>query len=97
MLPDIAEYFVFNKDEGSIAASAKDAEKANYTCQILNLNGKNNKLAEARKIARIAFIRNLSALNLPIEQQKAKVIAFLSDNSNEFITFFRFVFAVNKA
>lgn len=94
LLHDIPDYFIFDKDEGMISASAKDTVKANYTCSILNLNGKNNKLAEARKKARIAFIRNLSALNLPIEEQKTKITAFLSDSSNEFITFFRYVLPV---
>jgi uncharacterized protein (TIGR02646 family) len=94
LIRDIADYFIFDKDEGVIAASAKDAEKANYTCNILNLNGKNDKLAEARKIAKNAFIRNLNAQNLSIEQKKAKIRVFLSNNSNEFITFFRYVFPI---
>ncbi|MEY4926989.1 MAG: hypothetical protein RI894_1425 [Bacteroidota bacterium] len=92
LLPDISDYFIFDKDEGFIFASAKDTEKANYTAYILNLNGKNNKLAEARKIAKNAFIRNLNASNMPFEQKKAKIIEFLYDDSKEFISFFRYFF-----
>jgi uncharacterized protein (TIGR02646 family) len=92
LLRDISDYFIFDKDEGIIAASAKDAEKATYTCDILNLNGQNNKLAEARKKAKNQFIQRLNAQNLSFEDKKAKIIAFLGDDSKEFITFFRYFY-----
>ncbi len=64
--------------------------KADYTIQTLNLNGNNDKLAEARKKAKDALIRNFATL--PIDLRKKKMREFLQDESKEFITFFRYVF-----
>jgi uncharacterized protein (TIGR02646 family) len=89
LVTNISEYFIFD-DNGVISESAIDIAKSSYTLTILNLNGKNNKLAEARKIAKQAIITNLR--NLPIEIQKEKLAAYLSRNSSEFVTFLRYVF-----
>ncbi len=88
--PDISDYFIFDSDTGKISASTKDTVKAEYTVNLLNLNGKNDKLAEARKKAKDAFIRNFS--RLPIKERKEKLKKYLHDESNEFITFFRYIF-----
>lgn len=90
LVVNVAEYFTFDS-EGFISASQIDTAKAEYTLNILNLNGKNNKLAEARKIARQALIQNLR--NLPIDVQKEKLRNYLQNNGNEFITFFRYIFS----
>jgi len=87
---DISDYFVFDSDTGLIGASDKDTKKATYTLGILNLNGKNDKLAEARKNAKEAFIRNFP--QLPLEDKKQKLREFLDNDGQEFITFFRYVF-----
>lgn len=87
---DIHEYFAFDVDTGEINDSEKESEKANYTIRVLNLNGKNNKLAEARLIAKKSLIRNFSSL--PIDKKKLLVQSFLNNSGNEFITFFRYYF-----
>lgn len=90
LITDIADYFIFDGDNGIISASSKDISKADYTIQTLNLNGNNDKLAEARKKAKDALIRNFATL--PIDLRKKKMKEFLRNESNEFITFFRYVF-----
>ncbi len=90
LVTDISDYFVFDSDTGIISASKKDKIKAEYTIQILNLNGKNDKLAHARKIAKDALIRNFN--KLPIEERKLRLKAFLQNESNEFISFFRYLY-----
>jgi uncharacterized protein (TIGR02646 family) len=87
---DISEYFEYDSDTGIIKSSSKNPVRANYNISILNLNGDNNKLAEARKKAKDAFIKIASSLSQ--EQLINNVSSFLSDDKNEFITFFRFVF-----
>lgn len=52
LLTDISEYFEFDKTDCTITASIKDVDKAKYTIELLNLNGTNDKLAEARNIAK---------------------------------------------
>jgi uncharacterized protein (TIGR02646 family) len=89
LVTNIAEYFIFD-DNGVVSEASLDVIKSVYTLTILNLNGKNNKLAEARKIAKQAIITNLR--NLPIEIQKEKLKEYLSRNSSEFVTFLRYVF-----
>lgn len=86
---DISNYFEFNY-EGKILPSNKNPIKASYTITTLNLNGKNNKLAEARKKAKDAVITSLSAL--PIDMAKLKLQNLLNNDNTEFITFFRYVF-----
>ncbi len=90
LVNDVSDYFVFDSDTGIISASPKDPEKAEYTYQTLNLNGNNDKLAEARKIAKLALIGVYSKLD--IETRKVKLSALLQDDGQEFITFFRYVF-----
>jgi len=89
LVANVAEYFVFDS-EGVISSSQIDEAKAAYTLKLLNLNGKNNKLAEARKIAKQALIRNLT--NFPVAVQKEKLRNYLQNNSSEFITFLRYIF-----
>jgi len=90
LVNDLSTYFEFDSDTGIISASSKDKEKADYTYTTLNLNGKNDRLAEARKKAKDALIRNFATLPIDIRRQKLKI--FLQNDSNEFITFFRYVF-----
>jgi len=90
LILDIASFFIFDEDDGTIASSQKEIDKSTYTIDLLNLNGNNNRLAEARKKAKQAFIKNYSTL--PVEQRKVKIQKFLQKESNEFITFFRYVF-----
>lgn len=89
LISNISEYFIFDSD-GVISESTIDVAKSDYTLTILNLNGKNNKLAEARKIVRQAIIRSL--INFPVEVRKEKLEEYLNNDSNEFITFLRYVF-----
>ncbi len=56
LITDISEHFKFDRD-GVISAAEKDKAKENYTISLLNLNGDNNRLAEARKIA-LTALRN---------------------------------------
>ncbi len=90
LINDLSDYFVFEIDTGIISASLKDEVKAGYTLQILNLNGKNDKLAEARKKAKESLIKNFSTLS--IEVRKKRLRDYLQNDSNEFITFFRYIF-----
>lgn len=90
LVNDLSTYFIFDSDTGIIAASEKDIEKAEYTIGILNLNGNNDKLAEARKIAKQALIRTFFTLD--IDTRKEKLREFLQNNGSEFITFFRYIF-----
>lgn len=91
---NICDYFTFDSDTGMISASSKDSIKANYTLEVLNLNGENNRLAEARKKAKEALVRNF--IKLPNELKKVKFKEFLANDSNEFITFFRYVYRFFK-
>lgn len=90
LVNDISSYFIFDSDTGIISASEKDIEKAEYTIGILNLNGNNDKLAEARKKARQALIRAYSTLD--IDTIKQKISESLQNEGTEFITFFRYIF-----
>jgi uncharacterized protein (TIGR02646 family) len=90
IINDIADYFIFDTDTGIISSSTLDSTKADYTYKTLNLNGNNDKLAEARKKAREALIRNFNTLD--IEIRKIKLKEFLKNDEKEFITFFRYIF-----
>jgi uncharacterized protein (TIGR02646 family) len=90
LVNDISAYFIFDRGDGTISASSVDKVKADYTYQILNLNGRNNKLAEARIISKDAFIRNLPTLS--VEERRKIVEDFLQNDTKEFITFFRYFF-----
>ena len=89
VVANIHEYFLFDF-EGIISPSDFDKPKAKYTCDILNLNGANNKLAEARKISRKALIKSFG--KLPPSDYKKKLNLILAKDDIEFITFLRYVF-----
>jgi uncharacterized protein (TIGR02646 family) len=93
LVTNISEYFIFDTD-GVVESSVIDVPKATYTLQLLNLNGKNNKLAEARKNAKQQLILQLR--NFKPEEQKEKLKAYLQNNTNEFITFLRYTFRPMK-
>lgn len=86
---DISEYFTFNY-EGEILPSKKDVEKSQYTIDLLNLNGENNRLAEARKKTVTSLKKVLK--ELPIEVRKTKLRKILADKKREFGTFLRYRF-----
>jgi len=90
LVKNISEYFAFNRN-GVISSSNIDNIKANRTITILNLNGKNNVLAEARKIANKALMKKLSD-TLDIDIRKEQIKQYLSSDKNEFITFFRYIY-----
>lgn len=85
----ISGYFTFNY-EGEILPSEKDVEKSRYTIDLLNLNGDNNRLAEARKKTLISLRRALE--QLPAENRKTKLRDMLGDKKREFGTFLRYRF-----
>lgn len=87
---DIVEYFEFDSDTGEINPSLKDNAKARYTIDVLNLNGKNNRLAEARLNSKKSLINTL--ISQPLDQQEQHLKMYLEDNGSEFITFFRYAF-----
>jgi uncharacterized protein (TIGR02646 family) len=90
LINDISSYFTFDTDTGIISASDKNIEKADHTFQVLNLNGNNDKLAEARKITKKSIVKTLSLI--PIENRKTKLLEYLSNDANEFITFLRYIY-----
>jgi uncharacterized protein (TIGR02646 family) len=91
IITNISEYFIFDTN-GVIESSNVDTAKAVYTLKLLNLNGKNGKLAEARKKAREMQLRVLRNSTYTEEEQKEKLNAYLQNNTNEFITFLRYTF-----
>ncbi|SFC29550.1 TIGR02646 family protein [Flexibacter flexilis DSM 6793] len=90
LIHDISSYFKFDIETGLISSSGKNNVNAEFTYKILNLNGYNNRLAEARKIAKDSLIRNFS--QIPLDNRKVMLKNYLSNDSNEFITFLRYVF-----
>lgn len=90
LVVDIADYFVFDSLTGVISASLKDNDRAEYTFQTLNLNGKNDKLAEARKKAKEALVKNFATL--PVNVRKEKLKKILQNNGTEFLSFFRYIY-----
>ena len=84
---NISDYFKY-KYNGTIESSDKAANKSNYTITLLNLNGDNKILAEARKILLTKF-RN-SILKLPADERKKKIKAILDKNNQEYISFLRY-------
>ena len=84
---DISEYFIYDY-QGLIESSDKDKEKSKYTITLLNLNGDNDLLAEARKISLFAFREAILKLKPPERGQAIKKI--LNNESWEYISFFRF-------
>ncbi|MFK7983147.1 MAG: retron system putative HNH endonuclease [Saprospiraceae bacterium] len=77
LLDDVQDYFSFDADTGKIGDIGKNSVKANYSIRILNLNGKNDKLAEARLTAKNALIKNFSPL--PIERKKSLLKSLLNN------------------
>ena len=90
LLKDISAYFIFDSDIGIVSESTKNKRKTRHTIDLLNLNGKNDKLAEARMTKKRSLVKTFS--KLPIKIRKEKLKRFLRDDSKEFITFFRYVF-----
>jgi len=91
IVKNVSEYFVFNSD-GIISTSVIDKIKADFTINILNLNGKNNILAEARKKTKDALVKKFYNSKLPISVIKQKLIDYLKNDRNEFITFLRYIY-----
>jgi len=88
---DIQDYFTY-EDNGIMKPSDKDKGKAKYTITLLNLNGDNNLLAEARKKVLIQLRNSIKNLNLSNDEKKNKIRLLLSKNDREYISFLRYRF-----
>ncbi len=90
LVKDLFTHFVFDADNGQILASTKEREKALYTIELLNLNGVNDKLAEARIISKKAFLNYIQ--KKPPERQRQILTSLLSSEATEFASFFRYLY-----
>lgn len=88
-LTDIHEYFNYNKNTAEIEASTKDEVKANYMIELLNLNGLNNRLAEARLDTLVSL---MDIYEEDPDSYENLVYDLLEDHSQEHISFLRFYF-----
>lgn len=90
---DIESYFKYNKVNGQIKPSDRDVPKATYTILLLNLNGNNNTLAQARIIAKNAILNHLKTI--VDENDRVSTLRTLLTNDNlAFRTFIRACFNV---
>lgn len=91
IIENVSDYFVFDAD-GVISASKLNTKKSNYNIGLLNLNGKNDKIAEARKNTLRALKISLNKQKLTPTQKKEKIKVLLANKDREFGTFLRFRF-----
>lgn len=84
---NISDYFIYEND-GTIKANDISIDKSSYTITLLNLNGNNNILAEARKISLAKFRKAIK--KLPINERKKKINSILDKNNHEYISFLKY-------
>lgn len=88
---NLKQYFTYSSTTGKISATNYKKISADYTIELLNLNGKNSRLAEARLNAKNALL-NVIALEKKDDEKKNKLHEILSLNNVEFISFLRYCF-----
>ena len=87
---DIRDYFIYTPN-GQIGASLKNKEKSKYTMDLLELNGFNNKLLEARVIALEEFKSSVKKYLLQTKREPKKIVKALLNKENlAFISFLRY-------
>jgi hypothetical protein len=84
---DISDYFLYDVDDLTINAAAKNTQSAQYTIDILRLNAPG--LPESRRNALRSFQRNLRKID-NVAHRKAKMIEILNSNDKPFVSFLRY-------
>lgn len=88
IVTNIEKYFKYNKDNGQIKPSDLDKTKATYTILLLNLNGNNNTLAQARIIAKKSIINLLNTI-VDDDEKIMTLQTLLSKDNLAFRTFIK--------
>jgi len=94
-IPDISDYFEYDKYNGAIKASNKDKEKAKYMINLLNLNNVSlNKMRLNTVIAIQKSFKN-SKIKIDIEIFREKLLKLVSSNNPPaFVSFIRYYYGI---